>query len=177
MEPFILKNFFDKKLINLLQFQVNLLKQSATQLDTEVFHRKQVHNHPLFKVLHGQMQEEASQLFEEKLKPSYVFLSMYFEGEGKCPLHVDRPQCYRTIDVCLNQKEVWPIYVNHTQKWDENKQEEIRKNSKPYLLEIGDAVCYSGTHHPHFRNDSEEGNFCDLVFFHFVKHDFEGDLN
>jgi hypothetical protein len=177
MKPFVIKNFFDVKMIKLLQFQVDLLKKSNIQRDDSVFHRKQVHNHPLLKVLHEQMTEEANLLFSEKLKPSYVFLSMYFEGQGQCPIHVDRPQCYRTIDVCLNQKKVWPIYVNHEHEYDEKNIGLIKVHATAYELEIGDAVCYSGTHHPHFRNGSDSDNFCDLAFFHFVQEDFQGDLN
>jgi hypothetical protein len=181
MEPIVVKNFIEPRLLKLLQYQVELLKKANITRDDAVFHRKQVHNHPLLKVLHDQMAVEASEYFGEALKPSYVFLSMYFEGQGACPLHVDRPQCYRTIDVCLNQRRVWPIHINHVDAWDETKQDEIRANGKGYELEAGDAILYSGTDHPHWRIpmkdiEGQEDNFCDLAFFHFVKEDFDGGL-
>ena len=184
MIPVVKKNFFDSKMLGLLKVQCDLLKNSNIEVDNNEFFRKFVHNHPLLRVLHGNMVEEASEIFGEKVKPSYVFLSMYFKGQGAVPLHIDRPQCYRTIDVCLNQEKVWPIYVNHTDKWSEDKeeQEKIKNNAGEYLLQPGDAVCYSGTDHPHFRRpmkelEEQKDNFCDLAFFHFVPENFEGSLH
>ena len=181
MTPFIARNFFEPRLLKLVQYQVDLIKNSAIETDTKTFYRKQFHNHPLLRALHLQMEEEASAMFGEPLKASYSFLSMYLEGKGQCPLHVDRPQCYRTIDVCLNQKKPWAIYVNHEMAWDESKQEEICATAKEYLLGAGQALCYSGTDHPHFRKPmtetpGQEENFVDLAFFHFVPKDFKGDL-
>ena len=177
MEPMIIRNFLDPILLEVLKTQIELLKNSNIEIDKETFFRKQFHNHPLFTIVHKALNETANKHFGEKLKPSYSFLSMYFEGEGKCPLHVDRPQCYRTIDVCLRKNADWPIWINHIDKWDENKQEEIRKNAKGYILNEGDAVLYSGTDHPHYRNDAKENIFNDLVFFHFVPENFEGSLD
>lgn len=179
ISPFIAENFFDHHMMGLLKFQIDLLKKSNLQTDKDVFFRKQIHNHPLLKVLHDNMADLASAMFDEELKPSYVFLSMYFTGQGKCPLHVDRPQCYRTIDVLINKVGDWPIFVNHEDEWTEDKigQNRIIKNSKGYRMSEGDALCYSGTNHPHFRPDAHKDEGADLIFFHFVPKDFEGDLN
>lgn len=175
MTPFVIENFFDFHLLGLLNAQVALLKKSLS-VDDEIFNRKFFHNHPMFKIVHENMTDLACAYFDEDLKPSYAFLSMYEVGEGFCPHHVDRPQCYRTIDVCLNQAEPWGIFVNHKDAWDENNQQQIKDNATEYFLSAGDALCYSGTDHPHFRNKIQPNNFCDLAFFHFVKADFKGDL-
>jgi hypothetical protein len=182
MQPKILKGFFEPRILGLLQYQVNLIKRSSCDADNEIFHRKQFHNHPMLKVLHEQMTKEASEIFEEELKPSYVFLSMYFEGKGNCPLHVDRPQCYRTIDLCINQKRPWGIFVNSKMNWDEDKKEEMMQSADEYILSPGDALAYSGTQNPHFRKPMKEipeqaDNFVDLAFFHFVPKNFEGTLS
>jgi len=180
-EAILIPGFFEKRLLTLLQFQVNLLKESGISLDTEKFHRKQFHNHPLFVALHNQMAEEASLIFGEELKPSYSFLSMYLRGMGDCPIHTDRPPCYRTIDVCINQEKPWPLYVNEKMAWDPEAVEEIKRTSREFMLLPGDAVLYSGTDHPHFRKPmkdihGQENNFVDMAFFHFVPVGFEGDL-
>jgi hypothetical protein len=78
--------------------------------------------------------------------------------------------------------------VNSSQDFNNNNQDlcfderkylidGIKKNSIEYILMPGDALCYSGTHHAHWRNPITEGNFCDLVFFHFVAHDYQGGLD
>lgn len=123
------------------------------------------HDLPLLKKLHNspQFRALADKLFGEALKPSYVFLSMYGK-DGVVPLHTDRPQCYRTIDLQIDSDGLWPIHVD----------------DKPYLLQNGEALCYSGTEQPHFRNpmkDAPSVSFMNLAFFHFVSVDYQGPLS
>jgi hypothetical protein len=125
--------------------------------DKDRFNRYWFHNLPLLVKLHKEL--KVDEIFGEPVKPSYVFLSMYGD-EGICPLHTDRPQCKYTADLCIDQKEVWPIMVS----------------DEEYLLQPGEALCYSGTDHPHYRNRIQPGNFCNLAFFHFVPVAFEGRL-
>lgn len=126
------------------------------------FNRWFWHNLPLLRRLHysAALASIAEKVFPEPVKPSYVFLSMYGDG-GICPLHTDRPQCKYTIDLCISQKEPWPIYVN----------------DQPYILEPNQALAYSGTDHPHYRNEIDKGNFCNLAFFHYVPVSFEGNID
>lgn len=166
MEPYVIKNFFSEDLMDLLRFQVSVFKSEAgpgvgVENDREVFFRKQVHNPHLFRALHALMKKRACETFGEEVKPSYVFVSMYDDDRAICPLHTDREQCKYTIDLCLDQKEPWEIFINDV----------------AYLLEPGDAVVYSGTDHPHYRNRIAKGNFCDLAFFHFVPKSFSGGLD
>ncbi len=124
---------------------------------------KSIHNSPEFRSL-------ADEIFGERLKPSYVFLSMY-GPDGVVPLHSDRPQCYRTIDLQVNADGEWPIYVE----------------DKPYVLKDGEALCYSGTDQPHYRKPMHEDSihratggrtkFMNLAFFHFVSVDWQGSLS
>jgi hypothetical protein len=130
------------------------------------------HNLPLLKHLHHskEMRDLADETFGLALKPSYVFLSMY-SPTGLVPLHSDRPQCFRTIDLQISSDGVWPIYIEE----------------KPYILEAGQALCYSGTSQPHYRKpmteDSKNFNldgpttFMNLAFFHFVPVSWMGALD
>lgn len=131
------------------------------------FNRWYWHNLPLLKKLHAELAGKASEVFGEKVKPSYVFLSMYGD-QGICPGHIDRPQCKYTIDLCVSQGKPWEIFVGD----DVND-----KQGKPYVLNEGDALCYSGTDQWHYRNRIESGNWINLAFFHFVPENFSEGLN
>ena len=159
-------------------------------LDADEFVRRYRHNDHFFVQIHHQLTEFASTLFGEPLKPSYVFLSMY-ENDGICPLHIDRPQCYRTIDYLIRQddSEPWPIHIAEMHTDDEIA--EINSNGighprgeaiqeridaetwETALIKPNDAVCYSGTHQWHYRSQRLKGT-ADLAFFHFVPEAFDG---
>jgi hypothetical protein len=163
-------------------------------VDDKDFVRRYAHNVPYFVNIHRQLTEFASEQFGEPLKPSYSFLSMY-DDNGICPLHVDRPQCYRTIDYLIqqDQAEPWPIRIGeamsdeqrqaldesgagHPQTEDEIADRITAETWTDVLLESNDAVLYSGTHQWHYRPERLKGR-ADLVFFHFAPADFEGPLN
>ena len=178
-----------QKMIAYLDEQVPYL---SVGLDNENFTRRYMHNNPFFMHVHGQLVDLVSEACGEKLKPSYSFLSMY-DLDGTCPLHIDRPQCYRTLDYLIRQspKKPWPIYVGD-QMTDEEREtigqsahpetpEEIHKvKTDTDWTEVGllpnDALIYSGTHSWHYRDRLPKGT-ADLVFFHFVPEDFDDELN
>ena len=161
------------------------------EMDTDNFTRRYIHNPAFFVQIHSQLTEYVSDLCKEKLIPSYVFLSMYDEN-GICPLHVDRPQCYRTLDYLIRQspKEAWPIYVGKDMTNQELENLEERHPETPESIEKikletewdqvdllpNDGVIYSGTHSWHYRDRLPKGT-ADLVFFHFVSEDFDGPFN
>jgi len=165
---------------------------SPLMKDEDQFVRHYAHNVPFFVGIHKQLAEFASDLFGEKVKPSYCFLSMY-EDNGICPLHIDRPQCRYTIDYLIRQEqsESWPIHIGDHMT-DEQRaaldeageghpegdaiQARIDQESwHTVLLNPNDAVCYSGTHSWHYRSERLKGK-ADLVFFHFVPVGFDGPL-
>ena len=159
--------------------------------DPDNFTRSYCHNPPLLVELHKQMASYMSELCGEALKPSYAFLSMYEIG-GVCPLHIDRPQCYRTLDYLIRQDQTapWPLYIgpvmSDADRWQATEQGfddpstvadiKARTNFTTVLLEPGDAVAYSGTHQWHYRDRLPSGT-ADLAFFHFVPEGFRGGLN
>jgi len=163
----------------------------SVNVDAETFVRRHANNVPYFVNIHRQLTEFASEQFGEPLKPSYSFLSMY-KDNGICPLHIDRPQCYRTIDYLIQQDQAdpWPIrigeYITDEQRAeidetgaghpeiDDDIAERINAETwTDVLLEPNDAVLYSGTHQWHYRPHRLKGT-ADLIFFHFVPDDFEG---
>ena len=165
LKPKIVTEFFDPHVFDDLKNHVTQIRRifentpfhDKDAADDDRFNRWYWHNLPLLRELHCKpaIINIASEIFGELVKPSYVFLSMYGK-DGICPLHTDRPQCKYTIDYCISQKEPWEIFVN----------------DKPYLLNENDALCYSGTDQPHYRNTIQDGNFCNLAFFHFVPINF-----
>lgn len=166
---------------------------SRLETDEGEFVRRYAHNVPFFVGIHRQLAEFASDLFGEKVKPSYVFLSMY-QDNGACPLHIDRPQCRYTIDYLIRQTqpEPWPICIGdhmtdeqrqaHDDAGDGHPQgDDIQaridaENWHTVLLNPNDAVCYSGTHSWHYRPERLRGT-ADLAFFHFVPVAFDGPLS
>lgn len=167
---------------------------SPIDKDEADFVRQYAHNVPFFVNIHRQLTDFASQVFGEKVKPSYSFLSMYQDG-GICPLHIDRPQCRYTIDYLIRQtqKKPWPINIGkhmtdrQRRAFDEGtgghpqSEEDIQarihaEEWETVLLKPNDAVCYSGTHSWHYRPERLRGT-ADLVFFHFVPVAFDGPLS
>jgi len=114
----------------------------------------------------------ASRIFEEQLKPSYSFVSMY-GPDGVCPTHVDREVCSATIDLMVDtdaKEKPWPlnIYMGETDSFME------------ITLRPGQAVAYAGHTQRHNRdpmNKASDATFANLVFFHFVHVAHKGPLD
>ena len=201
-KPIIERQLFDKATVATIQrFMDEWLPLTPVESESKEtptphrFRRRYGHNVPFFVGIHNQLTDFASEMFGEKVKPSYSFLSLYNEG-GTCPLHLDRPQCRYTIDYLIRQEmsEPWPIAIG-TQMTNDQR-ELITDSSASYmaddddeietiieetewtrcLLKPNDAVCYSGTHSWHYRPTVSTGTV-DLVFFHFVPRNFDGSLN
>lgn len=172
-QPQVIKSFSDAVFADLKQ-HINEVRRlfdwpgieyhDKGEKEDQLFNRWCWHNLPLLRKLHNspELIKMASDLAGMQLQPSYAFLSMY-GPEGICPKHVDRPQCQFTIDLCISQDAPWPIYVEE----------------KPYILEEGQALFYSGTGQEHFRKAMKEDSkatYCNLAFFHFVPVEWQGTL-
>lgn len=129
-------------------------------IDDLEFNRHTIHNDPTLVGVHEYLEPWLTDHLGVKVKKSYAFLSIYRDN-GICPRHTDRPQCKYTIDVCISQLRPWTIYVD----------------DMPYLLQENDAIIYSGTGSPHYRQRLQAGNHCYLVFFHFTDIDYQGPLD
>lgn len=196
--PVVVKDLFDtethRTIVRYINEFVPLFPLAADRKDPDnssKFGRRYAHNLPFLVNIHHQLKQYASDLFGEKVKPSYVFLSMYDKG-GRCPLHIDRPQCRYTIDYLIQQEasEPWPIHIGRQMTDKERDSVEIQHPSIPEeiqsvidsqdwtecLLSPNDATCYSGTNAWHYRPTASVGT-ADLAFFHFVPEKFNGPLD
>ena len=194
-EPVIARQLFESNIHDAIKrFIAERVPMMSLGADRTQFVRRFANNVPFFVNIHRQLTEFACEQFGEPLKPSYVFLSLYDDG-GICPLHIDRPQCYRTIDYLIqqDQPEPWPIRIGGYMTNDQRRTFEETDAGHPrtdaeiaeriaaetwtdVLLEPNDAVLYSGTHQWHYRPERLRGQ-AHLVFFHFVPADFEGPLD
>lgn len=167
---------------------VNVGRHIHQDYDPE-FVRYSIHNFSPLAEVHEQIVPFASELFGEPLKRSYCFLSMYLTG-GRVPIHVDRPQCYRTIDLMVNQDDdiPWPLWVAKPwtdEQWAEYDgprmgnhliPDQLSDNWDEVVLQPNQAYCYSGTHSWHLRPTTATSR-TDLIFFHFVQEDYDGGLD
>lgn len=190
--PVVVRQLFDnathQAIVSFLDSHVPMMPLGS---DNKEFNRKYAHNVGFFQSIHSQLSDYASQLFGEKVQPSYNFLSMYNKG-GQCPLHIDRPQCRYTIDYLIrqDQSEPWPIRVGPQMSNEERDAITVpHPSTKTGIKQVvdtvdwtevhlypNDAVCYSGTNAWHYRPTKSKGK-ADLVFFHFVSEAFNGPLD
>lgn len=196
-KPVVVRDLFDNETVATInRFMDNWLPTMPLSSDKHLpdsktkFNRRYANDIPFFVNIHHQLTGYASDLFGEKVKPSYSFLSLY-EKEGRCPLHIDRPQCRYTIDYLVRQEQTnpWPICigpqmtdkdletieVKHPENDDEFHNVVSSVDWTTAMLNPNDAVCYSGTHAWHYRPEPSSGKI-DLVFFHFVPEAFRGPL-
>jgi hypothetical protein len=191
----VIKDFFDEQTYQeILYFINNNIQYYPLLRDNNEFIRDYAHNHPFFKDIHYKLIDIASNFFNEKVKPSYCFLSMYKQN-GICPLHIDRDQCRYTIDYLISstQEKSWPIHIaqhmsdnqraqhmldddGHPKTIDEINDRISKENFETFYLNSNDAVLYSGTHQWHYRSERLNGE-ANLIFFHFVPEGFDGPLD
>jgi hypothetical protein len=111
----------------------------------------------LTRILHYEFLPLIEHVTQQKLRPSYTYLSAYVEDAVLGP-HTDNPDCVYTVSfvVYKNPENLYyPIFV------DTVKQKEKHKGIYPYTpdkktcieidCDVGDAMVFSGTDHIHFR--------------------------
>ena len=176
-----LDRVFDDNVMELIRETIRALPPELhEQHEIETFGRIVVHNHPFFNNLLKTILPLVSELAEEPLEPSYNFLSLYTRF-GVCHPHMDSPAAKWTLDLCIDQSDVWPIYFSQVVPWpetfscdDKDWQNVIKKSPdlkfSPYNLRPGEAVLFSGSSQWHYRDSLTNvatGAFCNLLFFHF----------
>lgn len=100
----------------------------------------------------------ARQIFEsETLVPTYALFARYEGPEAKLPRHKDSNACTYTIDLCLEQREPWDLWVI----------------DQPYTLLEGQALAFYGTAQEHWRGafPAPATNHVSMIFYHFVEPD------
>jgi hypothetical protein len=195
MTATVIRDLFGPEITDRFRTYLDEVVPISSRGRDDLFSREWIHNPEMFRIVHIQLADFASEIFGERVKPSYCFLSLYGE-KGICPIHIDRPQCRYTIDYLIAQDgtEPWPIYISDP--LSEIVREEVFAKIDPttqptedqhqaiydygsgwteYLLQPNDAVCYSGTHSIHYR-DRIRSRSASLIFWHFVPEAFDGSL-
>jgi hypothetical protein len=156
-------------------------REAMEVYELQRFGRLLVYNYPAFTALQESLTEKVSDWVGEEVETSYNFLSLYSKM-GVCEPHMDSPIAKWTLDVCIDQSEVWPIHFSQIVPWPERPmtmpgdwQDAIKNNPAlhfaPQLLEPGDAVLFSGSSQWHYRDPMPSGSgraLCYLLFFHFI---------
>jgi hypothetical protein len=87
-----------------------------------------------------------------------------------------------TLDLCIEQSDVWPIYFSQVVPWPEDFsydgpdwQGHIKRSPRlkfsSHVLRPGNAVLFAGSSQWHYRDEIVQGSragFCNLLFFHFI---------
>jgi hypothetical protein len=134
--------------------------------DSQVPKRDIIHNEPVARFIHYQLKNLINKVSPERVIPSFTYLSIYKPG-SILDKHTDREQCAWNMSVSIDmqpESEIWPIYM------------EIAGKAFEVRLGMGDAVLYSGTKIPHWREQLPENQKAIICFYHFVAEDFSGPL-
>jgi hypothetical protein len=181
-KPLLLAELFTGADLAALRQTVKAIPQSRFEFhEMETFGRLVVHDDPAMSALQASFVDRVSDWVGEAVEPSYNFLSFYTRM-GVCNPHIDAPSAKWTLDVCLDQSEVWPIHFSRVIPWPDPAQprpadwaEALKRDPElgfeTALLEPGDAVLFGGSSAWHYRDPLPAGGrrqFCDLLFMHFI---------
>jgi hypothetical protein len=173
--------FDDETITELKQIMSKLEFDDKTKGELMSFGRFVEWNLPYATSLQEQVTDLVGDIVGEPVEPCYNFLSLYKEL-GVCRVHMDAPFAKWTVDLCIEQSDVWPIHFSKIVSWPEDWQnpgegwEDQIKNDpsnefESFEMREGEAVIFSGSSQWHYRNSIErvrDTNFCHLLFFHFI---------
>lgn len=179
---------FDEETMARIRAAVMSLSPAQLELhEAQTFKRFVVHDHPYFNELQRKLVPFVSEAAGEEVEPFYNFLSLY-SAMGVCEVHMDTPEAKWTLDLCIDQNAPWPIWFSDTLPWPDGDEDPSLLNPdkkawaeafkasgqvafKPYAMEPGQAILFSGSSQWHYRDAMPKASgraFCDLLFFHFV---------
>lgn len=173
---------FDDVVMEVIRETIRSLPESHLEHhEIERFGRRVVHDLEIFNELQKTLLPLASELAGEALEPSYNFLSLYTEL-GVCQPHIDAPTAKWTLDVCIDQSDLWPIHFSQIVPWPDTAsfegsdwQERIKQSPdlrfSAWALKPGEAIWFSGSSQWHYRDNlaaKADKAFCNLLFFHFI---------
>lgn len=162
------------------QFVKNIDKSDFKKYEFFQFGRLIKHNLPFFNKIQESLVDKVSEIVREEVEVSYNFLSLY-NVLGVLHPHMDAPSAKWTLDFCIDQSEVWPIYLskvipwpkdfNYGDNWIEEVKNDPNNEFQEYQLTPGKAVLFGGSSQWHYRERLAKVNgdkFCHLVFFHYI---------
>src|SRR5262249_53896621 len=93
----------------------------------------------------------------ETLVPTYALFARYQGPNARLERHRDSNACTYTLDLCLEQRAPWALWVI----------------DQPYTLLEGQALAFYGTAQEHWRNEFPDPNTnsVSMIFYHFVEPD------
>jgi hypothetical protein len=116
------------------------------------------------------LQRELSPLIAEvvgePVEPTYTWVKRYRPG-AVLTRHTDRPQCRYNVSLAIDaepestREHAWPLWIDD------------RGTAHAARLGLGDAVVYSGTDTPHWREPLGPGS-ATMALLHYVATDFHG---
>lgn len=176
------RGYFSSDQLEHIRALVRALPNEKLELhEMASFGRFVVHNLPEFTALQHELTATASRWAGQELEPCYNFLSLYTRM-GACAPHLDSPSAMWTLDICIEQSDPWPIWFSQNVAWpeapatpDPDWAEAIKTDPalvfKPYVMEPGDVVMFSGSGQWHYRDPLQVGGhrrFCNLLFLHYI---------
>lgn len=156
-KPQVINNVLDQEDYDALIFNI---ADPKTYEYSAGFSRYVVGHHglPILKELSDKLIPKAREIFNSKtLLPTYALFAHYEGPEASLYRHKDDNACTYTIDMCVYQKNIWPLWV-----------EEI-----PYFLKPNEALAYYGNDQEHWREEFPDpnNNYVAMIFFHFAEPD------
>jgi hypothetical protein len=151
--PVISRNIFSPEDFSCLSGYLQRRPKSVFDYD-ERFGRYFLSNDPILNFYHEQLVPVARSLFSSHLLvPSYALFARYEGPAARLPRHKDDNACTYTVDLCVYQKEPWPLFVEDHE----------------LVLQPNEAAVYFGNDQLHWREPMQDpSNYVGMIFFHFV---------
>jgi hypothetical protein len=138
--------------------------------DSQVARRHVAHNEVVASFVHSQLTGVVSDVARRLTRPSYSYLAAYESG-SVLDRHTDREQCEYSITMCIDAapepgaQVPWPIELD------------VPDGSLRIWQHLGDGLLYRGRYLAHSRQELAHGYTSTSLLFHYVDHDFGGQLN
>lgn len=171
------------------KFFRQLIDNKVLNLGDTQSQRYVAYNDRIGRFLHNHLTHMVRRITAHNAKPSYTYFGGYVGG-ASLKAHTDRSQCEFTISLNLEHfphNKTWLLSLDKLPLFDKDGQSANRaanvmtdkeENIADADLYAGDALLFMGRHLIHFRRGAlPEGEWTNQAFLHYVKEDFEGDLN
>ena len=157
--PMVIKGALEDGMFQALRNEVEAFYLDSTMDRFEPgFGRYQLNESALLTMAHQTLVTKAKQMFEsETLQPSWYQLGVYEGPKAQLHHHKDDNACQYTIDLCILQKTMWPIWVEGVE----------------YKLEENDALFMYGNDQEHWREPFPDpmNNVVGNAFFFYCEPD------
>lgn len=179
--------FSEEKLVEIRALVKEIQTREYEKHELFSFGRLVMHDLPFFSQLQAELTPLVSAAVGQAVEPRYNFLSLY-NNLGICKIHMDAPSAKWTLDVCIDQSDIWPIHFSQIVPWPEDfaypgDDWEAHIKNDPgnhftsYELTPGNGIIFSGSSQWHYRDRIvrvTKENFCHLLFLHYIPKGTQG---